>query len=196
MIDLRKTIVPKSDQLNADDLVGGEMTIKVTKVEIKDSADQPIFIYYEGGEGKPYKPCKTMRRLLVKVWGYDGEQYAGRSMTLYLDDSVKWAGVAVGGIRISHVSHIEKPTDVLLTVAKGKRRPYTVQPLKVEEQKPKELPRLTDDEFNRSVEAIKNGKTTVAELLKKRTLTLEETSALREVEEVVNNQNQNNEEAN
>lgn len=198
MIDLRKTIVPKSDQLNADDLVGGEMTIKVTKVEIKDSAEQPIFIHYEGGEGKPYKPCKTMRRLLVQVWGYDGEQYAGRSMTLYLDKSVKWAGAEVGGIRISHVSHIGEPTDVLLTVAKGKRRPYTVQPLKVEQpkQKTKELPRITDDEFNRSVEAIKNGKTTVAELLKKRTLTLEEIAALREVEEVVNNQNQNNEEAN
>ena len=34
-MDMRQTIVPKSDQLNADDLIGRELTIKITAVDIK-----------------------------------------------------------------------------------------------------------------------------------------------------------------
>jgi pyruvate carboxylase len=35
----------------------------------------------------------------------------------------------VGGIRISHLSHIEKPITVALTVTRGKKAPFVVQPL-------------------------------------------------------------------
>ena len=181
-MDLRTTIAPKSDQLNADDLVGGAKTIKITKVVGHESVDQPISIYFEGDNNKPYKPCKTMRRLLVQVWGYESDNYTGRSMTIYRDDSVTWAGVNVGGIRISHVSHIDKPIEVLITVAKSKRRPVTVQPLKVEQQE-KPLPKLN---FTKAVEAIKAGEVTVAEIIKSRTCTLEEIAGLKEVEKVVN----------
>ena len=34
-MDMREAIVPKSDQLNADDLIAGPMTVKVTGVAIK-----------------------------------------------------------------------------------------------------------------------------------------------------------------
>ena len=183
-MDLRTTIQPKSDQLNADDLVGGAKTIKITKVVGHESVDQPISIYFEGDDGKPYKPCKTMRRLLVQVWGYESDDYVGRSMTIYRDNTVKYAGVNVGGIRISHVSHIDKPIEVLITVAKSKRRPVTVNPLKVEQQE-KQLPKV---DFVKAVEAIKTGKATVADILKTRTCTLEEIAGLKEVEEVVKNQ--------
>ena len=40
-----------------------------------------------------------------------------------------WAGKAVGGIRISHASHIDKPVTMSLALAKGKLAPFTVQPL-------------------------------------------------------------------
>lgn len=183
-MDLRTTIQPKSDQLNADDLVGGEKTIKITKVVGHESVDQPISIYFEGDNNKPYKPCKTMRRLLVQVWGHESDDYAGRSMTIYRDDSVKYAGVNVGGIRISHVSHIDKPVDVLITVAKSKRRPVTVYPLKVEQQS-KQLPKV---DFVKAVEAIKAGKATVADIVKSRACTLEEIAGLNEVEEEVKKQ--------
>ena len=184
-MDLRTTIQPKSDQLNADDLVGGARTIKITKVVGHESVDQPISIYFEGDDNKPYKPCKTMRRLLVQVWGYESDNYVGRSMTLYRDDEVKYAGVNVGGIRISHVSHIDKPIDVLITVAKSKRRPVTIEPLKVETQAQKQLPKV---DFTKAVEAIKAGKATVSEIIKSRTCTPEEIAGLKEVEEVINNQ--------
>ena len=35
----------------------------------------------------------------------------------------------VGGIKISHLSHIDKPVTTDLTVSKGKRKNYTVKPL-------------------------------------------------------------------
>ena len=127
--DLGTTIAPKSDQTNADDLITGPRTITVTKVSLLTAADQPIAINYEGDNGKPYKPCKSMRRVMVSIWGPDGATYAGRSMTLYRDPDVKFGGMAVGGIRISHMSHIEKPVTMALTVTRANRKPFTVQPL-------------------------------------------------------------------
>jgi hypothetical protein len=50
-------------------------------------------------------------------------------MTLFGDPTVKWGGIAIGGIRLSHVSNIQKPLTVALTETRGKRAPFTVQPL-------------------------------------------------------------------
>jgi hypothetical protein len=51
-------------------------------------------------------------------------------MTLYRDARVKWAGVEVGGIRISHMTGIDRDTPVVVTQAKGKRQPMIIHPLK------------------------------------------------------------------
>lgn len=106
MTDLSQTITPKSDQLNADDLIAGPRTIKVTKATVNQGAEQPASIFFEGDNGKPYKPGLSMRRVLVRAWGVNASAYVGRRMTLYRDDNVKFGGVAVGGIRISHMSDI------------------------------------------------------------------------------------------
>lgn len=134
MTDLSKTIAPKSDQLNADDLIGGPITVTVRDVQGKEDPQQPISIFYEGDNGKPYKPCKSMRRILVKVWGKDGKAYAGRSMTLYCDPTVTFGKIAVGGIRISHMSHLDQDTTVALTASKSVRKPFTVKRLQVQQQ--------------------------------------------------------------
>lgn len=128
MTDLSKTIIAKSDQLNSDDLIGRSITIKVTKVSLLDDA-QPIGINYEGDEGKPYKPCKSMRRVLVSVWGSDGAKFVGRRMTLYRDPEVQFGGAKVGGIRISHLSDIKEPMTISLMASKKGKKPFTVQPL-------------------------------------------------------------------
>ncbi|HRE42767.1 MAG TPA: hypothetical protein PKY87_02225 [Terricaulis sp.] len=130
MTDLSKTIAPKSDQLNADDLIAGPVTIKITRVAASpNTADQPISIYFEGDDGKPYKPCKSMRRVLVHVWGSNGNAYAGRHMTLYRDPAVVFGGIQVGGIRISHMSDIDQAVTMALTATRASRKPYTVKPL-------------------------------------------------------------------
>ena len=128
--DLRPTIVPKSDQLNSEQLLTGPMTIKVTGVTVSNNAEQPVAIAYEGDDGRPYKPCKTMRKVLILAWGHNGSEWAGKSMTLYNDPAVKFGGQSVGGIRISHVSHIEKDFGVALTATKGKKTLHTIKALK------------------------------------------------------------------
>jgi hypothetical protein len=163
-IDLTPTITPKSDQLNADDLIGEPITIKVTGLKGTNEPTQPIAISYQGDNGKPYKPCKSMRRILVSCWGANGAEYVGRSMTLYRDNEVAFGGIKVGGIRISHLSHIEGPLTLALTVTRASRKPYTVQPLAVAK-----LPDLTPEHKHWSAckQGIADGKTTVADLRKK-----------------------------
>lgn len=129
MNDMSQVIVPRSDQQNADDYISGPRTIKITKVAISPGGEQPVAISFEGDEGKPWKPCKSMSRVLVGAWGPDAKAYTGRSVTLYRDPKVKWGGLEVGGIRISHMSDIEKPLTMALTETRASRKPFTVKPL-------------------------------------------------------------------
>lgn len=143
-MDMRPTITPKSDQLNADDLIAGPRTVTITAVKASPgSAEQPVAVYFEGDGGKPYMPCKSMRRVMVAVWGPDASQYAGRAMTLYRDPEVTWGGMAVGGIRISHMSGMDREMVLALTATKKARKPYRVLPLAVEAPKPAEKDKAT-----------------------------------------------------
>lgn len=126
----RKAIAPKSDQLNSDDLINGPITIRVLKINIRDSEQQPIDIFFEGDNGKPYKPCKSMGRVLGKCWG-GPSTWIGKSMTLYRDEKVTWAGMEVGGIRISHMTDIPEKITMALTASKNNRKPYVINPLVV-----------------------------------------------------------------
>ena len=111
--------------------------------------DQPVAIHFAGDEGKPYKPCKSMRRVLVRAWGADGAQYVGKSMTLFLDEQVRFGGAAVGGIRISHLSHIEKSITMALTATRATKKAYTVQVLAT----PASAPEASTDKYEDLVRA-------------------------------------------
>lgn len=128
MLDILDTTLVKSDQLNADDLIPGPITVTVSKVS-KGEGEQPISVHYEGDNGKPYKPGKTCRRILMGVWGRDASKYVGRSMTLYRDEKVQFGGLIVGGIRISHMSDIGENATLALMVTKGKKKAFTIKPL-------------------------------------------------------------------
>jgi len=159
--NLRDTIIPKSDQLNADDLIGISRTITVTKVTRGKTAEQPVIVEYEGGEGRPYKPCKSMRRVLIACWGDNGQDWTGRQMTLFADPEVKFGGVKVGGIRISHLSYIPADTSLLITHAKGKRAPYPVKAIALSgvQFSPKASPAanaITEDQVIEMAKAIKH----------------------------------------
>jgi hypothetical protein len=144
-VDVSMTIAPRTDQLNSDCLLAGPITIRITKVQSTGSKDQPISIYYDGDDGKPYKPCLSMRRVLVTLWGKDGASYVGRWLTLYRDARVRFGGEEVGGIRISHASDINKPVTMPLTVTRGSRKPYTVEPLKLEPEKSRKAAKSLDE---------------------------------------------------
>lgn len=136
MADITKTVAPKTDQLNADDFIGsGSRTIKITGVKEMGSKEQPIAISYEGDNGKPWKPCLGMRRILIEIWGEDAAReankyYPGRSVTLFRDPDVKYGGVTVGGIRVSHASDLSGEKKFALTVAKARRVEFIVKPLR------------------------------------------------------------------
>jgi len=127
-MDISQTTAPKSDQQNFDDYAVGPRTVTVSEVT-KGSVEQPVDIGLVEFPGRPYKPSKSMRRVLVAAWGPEASAYAGRRMTLFGDPTVKFGGQVVGGIKIAALSHIEKRLTLSLTVTKGKRAPFTVEPL-------------------------------------------------------------------
>lgn len=127
-MDITRTVEPRSDQLNFDDVQTHPMTITVESVK-QGPPDQPVELHNVEHPGRPYKPGKSMRRVLIAAWGTDASVYVGRRITLYGDPTIRFGKEAVGGIRISHLSHITEPLTVALTVTRGKRAPFTVQPL-------------------------------------------------------------------
>ena len=126
------TTKAKSDQLNADDLISGAITIKIRDVKINLNDAQSGIIYYEGDNGKPYKPCKSMRRVIELKWGADEKYFIGKSMTLVRDETVTWAGEEVGGIRISHMSDMKNDDRFMLTFSKNMKKGYKVNHLRIQ----------------------------------------------------------------
>lgn len=127
---MMQTVIPKSDQLNFDDFITGKgRIIEITAVTINAKAEQKCTINYKDDNGKPYKPNKSMCRVLFKVWGEDEAKYIGRKLGLYGEPTVMFGGLEVGGILISHMSNIEAPIIVMLTKTKANKKPYTVKPL-------------------------------------------------------------------
>ena len=141
---LMDTIQPKSDQLNYDDLVAGPITTKIVGLKA-GNAEQPVILEIEGH--RPFKPCKSMRRVLIAAWGDKGRDWMRKSMTLYGDPKVKFGGVEVGGIRISHLSGIDKPLKLLLTTTRSKRGEYVVMPLKADVEPEQDAPDVDDVGF-------------------------------------------------
>lgn len=166
MLDVSSTILSKSDQLNASDLIGNEMTLEVTGVNLVSSPDQPMVINYLGDDGRPYKPCKSMRRVLVGLWGKDASQWNGRVIGVYNEPTVKWAGKEEGGIRIKSLSHIDKNKSVTTSESKHKKTTYLISVLEVEQKARATWP---DDKFNAQFDkmkaSIESGKSDAAKVI-------------------------------
>ena len=144
---IRNSILAKSDQLNADDLIAGPITVTVQSVRSGDK-EQPVKIIIDGGR-QPYKPCKGMRRILVQAWTDQGANWVGKRMTLYRNPDVQWGGVKVGGIQISHLSDLPEPVmTYTLTVSRSYKIPYVVKRL----DEPGAAAQETADDISRALE--------------------------------------------
>ena len=110
-------------------------TVTIARVT-RGSAEQPVVIHLEEFPQRPYKPSKSMRRVLVSCWGPDAASYVGRRMELYGDPKVMYGGEEVGGIKIRALSHLEGPKKMPLTVRRGKRASHIVQPLQLPAEPP------------------------------------------------------------
>ena len=128
-MNLTESIAPRSDQMNAEDLLTGPRTFTIAEVRAGNT-EQPVeIVLAEFPKGRPWKPSKTQRRILVAAWGQESSAYIGRRVTLFRDPEITFGKDKVGGIRISHMSHIEKRISVALTVTRGKRAPFVIEPL-------------------------------------------------------------------
>lgn len=122
------TTMAKSDQINAADLLGGPLVCQITDIQMTGAADQPISIYVDA-HPQPWKPSKTSRRVLAACWSdVDPSEWVGRYVVLYNDPTVMWAGKAEGGIRTSHMSHIDGKKTIMVNATRGKKAAQVVEP--------------------------------------------------------------------
>lgn len=139
---MKITAEPRSDQWNADDFIGGPRTFTIAGVST-GKAEQKYDIELVEGEGRAWRPPLTMLRLLIAAWGDEASEWTGRRVRLYRDESVRFGSDAVGGIRISHMSHLpgNKPFSAMLTSTRGRRTRISVDPLPDEPQRTGRPPR-------------------------------------------------------
>jgi hypothetical protein len=125
---VRVTIEKKTDQLNYEDFLGG-VTRVVTIAGVKVGTKEQQYDIAIEGDNRVWRPAVTVLKLLVAAWGDDATEWVGRRAMLYGDPTVRFGSSVVGGIRVSHVSHIDKPVTASLTETRGKRKSHTVEPL-------------------------------------------------------------------
>jgi hypothetical protein len=163
MADISKALEAKSDQLNATDLIGAEPIIRIRTIEVK-GAEQPVWIYFDGDNNRPWKPSKGMLRILAAAWGRDTDGWIGKHAQLIFESSVIYAGKEVGGIRIKALSDIPAAgINCALTISRSKREPYHVPLLKVQSNA------YPADKFSAALpkmaQAMKEGKMTLVQVV-------------------------------
>lgn len=165
------TTQAKSDQINAADLLGGPLVGQITAIQMTGAADQPVSIRIDS-HPQPWKPSKTSRRVLAACWSdVEPSEWIGRWVVLYCDESVKWAGVAAGGIRTSHLSHISGKKTIMVNETRGKKAAQIVEPY-YPENAPKPEPEQAwypQDKFETNLAAwialIDEGKKTAEQII-------------------------------
>lgn len=128
MADISATLVSNSTQLDNIDLMAGPRVFTITDVAVNEGAEQPLSIKLAEYD-RPWKPGLTMRRLLSAIWGPETDEWIGRQVRLYRDDSVTFGKAKTGGTRISHASHIDRTITATLPTSKGKFGEFKVDPL-------------------------------------------------------------------
>lgn len=124
-MDISNAIIARSDQVNAVDLIE-RVIVTITDVR-SGNTEQPVHIITDRfGKERPFKPSKTVLRDLGKAWGKDTDVWVGRQLELYNEPTVLWAGKPVGGIRVSAMSHIDKPIQTAHTITRGKYLEVTI----------------------------------------------------------------------
>lgn len=127
-MDITNALAPKSDQLDAVDLLGSPPQVFTITDVSEGNAEQPVNIRLAEFP-RVWRPSKGMLRVLAGCWGKETSQWVGRRVELYCDPDVMFGPDRVGGVRISRLSHIEKRTSVPMIIKRGKGGSWNVDPL-------------------------------------------------------------------
>lgn len=167
---LQRATQARSDQLNGCDILGGPLVARIVDVRAGNS-EQPVVIVIDSWP-QPWKPSKTSLRVLCACWGGDPQQWVGRYAVLYCDETVKFGGEMVGGIRTSHLSHIDGTKKIAVNATRGKKKIETVEPYWPQEQaqqQPQEPAYWPDDAFAKKLAGatpkLESGEMTVEQVI-------------------------------
>ena len=166
MANFMQTLEAKSDQLNATDIMGIDLVIRIRKADLTGSKEQPLAIYFDGDNNRPWKPSKGMRRVLAAGWGAETDNLIGKSVKLHFDVSVKYAGKEVGGIRVKGMSDIDQRGIVVVeAINRQQRVPVHVEWLDTS------LPPYPSERFEKALpvmaEKMKAGEMTLQQVIAK-----------------------------
>jgi len=127
---VKAAIVPRSDQLNADDLIGGPATVTITGAREGSNKEQPIEILLAEFD-RPWRPCKTMLRIISTAYTVEAVKWVGHQLILYRDPEVTFGPLKVGGIRISHMTGLEnnQAKTFCVTASRTKKVNIRIEPL-------------------------------------------------------------------
>lgn len=125
---MKVAIKKNTDQLNFEDFLGG-VTMNVTIAAVEEGRKEAQYDIAIVGDDRYWRPPATVLKQLKLAYGEEGADWVGKHATLYGDPDVKMKGVKVGGIRVSHISHISKPLTTSLTITRGQSAVFTVQPM-------------------------------------------------------------------
>jgi hypothetical protein len=135
-LDYGETLAAKSNQLNADDLAGGPITVQITGARVRLSDEQPLSFRLSGGHC-PWNPCKGMRRLLAEIAGSTSARpWVGKWIRLYRDPDVLWGGKPSGGIRVEAVDAdlLPRPGSFNVRISRNGYTSYDVEPIRDRQQ--------------------------------------------------------------
>lgn len=132
-MDITDALAPKSDQLDAIELVRPRtFTIDAgSRLGRRDDDGQAVVEVRLVDFPRVWRPSKGMLDVIAAVWGTNAKEWAGHQVTLYNDTEVTFGKDKVGGIRISHMSGIDKTTTVQIRGrGRGARKlPWRIEPI-------------------------------------------------------------------
>ena len=129
-MDITDALAPASDQLDAVELVNPRTFTIDSGSGLGQRDGKTVAEIRLVGFPRVWRPSKGMLDVLAACWGTDAKQWVGHRVTLYNDPDVMFGREKVGGIRISHLSHIGKPRSVVIrSSGAGRKKAWPVEPL-------------------------------------------------------------------
>jgi hypothetical protein len=129
-LDITDALAPTSDQLDAVELVNPRTFTIDTGSALGQREGKTVAEIRLADFPRVWRPSKGMLDVLAACWGTDAKQWVGHRVTVYNDPEVMFGRDKVGGIRISHLSHIDKARSVTIRASgAGRKKPWCVEPL-------------------------------------------------------------------
>lgn len=129
-MDITDALAPVSDQLDAIELVNPRTFTIDSGSSLGKRDGKTVAEIRLVGFPRVWRPSKGMLDVLAACWGTDAKQWVGHRVTLYNDTKVMFGPNKVGGVRISHLSHIDKARTVTIRASGvGRKQQWPVKPL-------------------------------------------------------------------